>query len=70
MRWDCGLQGVLDELLLDRGGALDAALVADVGRTSARRDATDVDPAVGAQKRLSSIDDHRLLDDLRDLARG
>ncbi len=62
------LQRVLDELLLDRGGALDRALVQDVLDEGAR-DAADVDAAVAA-KALVLDRDHRVLDDLRDLTGG
>ena len=62
------LQGVLDELLLDRGGALDGALAHDVLDERAR-DAADVDAGVGL-KALVLDRDHGLLDDRRDLRRG
>jgi hypothetical protein len=62
-----GLERVLDELLLDRGGALHGAFVQNILDESAR-DAADVDAAVGA-KALVLDRDHRLLDDLRDLRR-
>src|SRR3984885_15567898 len=42
------LQGVLDELLLDRGGSLDCAFVLDVVDERAN-DAADVDPALGVE---------------------
>ncbi len=60
-----GLKRVLDELLLDRGGALHGASVQDVLDERAG-DAADVDPAVGLEA-LVLDRDHRLLDDLRDL---
>ena len=62
-----GLERVLDELLLDRGGALDAAVVADVGpqRTG---DPAQVDAAVVVEA-LVLDRDHRLLDDRGDLGR-
>ncbi len=63
-----GLQGVLDELLLDRRGALDGAFVLDVVDERAR-DAADVDAAVGLEA-LVLDRDHRLLDDPRDLFGG
>ena len=62
-----GLQRVLDELLLDRRGALDAAFVDDV-LDERSRDAADVDAAVGLEA-LVLDRDHRLLDDRRDLLR-
>ena len=50
-----GLQRVLDELLLDRRGALDGAFVADVVDERAR-DPADVDRRCSVSKRLSSIE--------------
>ena len=61
-----GLEGVLDELLLDRGGALDAALAADVGEQGAG-DPAQVDAAVVVEA-LVLDRHHRLLDDRGDLA--
>ena len=60
-----GLQRVLDELLLDRRGALDGASVDDVVDERAR-DPADVDAALGLEA-LVLDRDHRLLDDLGDL---
>ena len=60
-----GLERVLDELLLDRRGALHGAFVLDVIDERAR-DAADVDPAVRLEA-LVLDRDHRLLDDPRDL---
>ncbi len=59
------LQRVLDELLLDRGGALHGASVRDVVHERAC-DPADVDPAVGLEA-LVLDRDHRLLDYAGDL---
>jgi hypothetical protein len=61
------LERVLDELLLDRGGALYTALVADVGQERAA-DPAQVDAAVGVEA-LVLDRDGGLLDDRRDLPR-
>ena len=63
-----GLEGVLDELLLDRGGTLDAAFVQDVLDEGAG-DAADVDAAVRVEA-LVLDRDHGLLGDAGDLIGG
>ena len=63
-----GFEGVLDELLGDRRGALLGALAEDVGDQRSRQ-APEVDAVVFVEARVLDRD-HRVLDVGRDLARG
>ena len=63
-----GLEGVLDELLLDRRGALDGALMHDVLKKGAG-DSADVDSAAALEAAVLDRDD-RLADHRGDLGGG